>query len=161
MAVLGKATWILLRSKRSAVAYKEEDFTAEPLRRKNYEVVRALAATKTPGEVSFDELMRTLMKHYDTRPSELFSRTRFQQRDKMAGESISSYVAASKKLAANCNFGVLTAPPAAVTASTSTTASAGEAQSPARQAELNQTLLPLEIMLRDCLVCGLRDEHLQ
>ncbi|KAM7312965.1 uncharacterized protein ISCGN_009869 [Ixodes scapularis] len=128
---------------------------------KTYEVVRALVAPKTPGEVSFDELMATLKKHYDPRPSELFSRTRFQRRDQQAGESISSYVAALKKLSADCNFGVLTATPAAVTASTRNAGSAGESRSPARQPELNPTLLPLEVMFRDRFVCGLRDEHLQ
>ncbi|KAM7300759.1 putative guanylate cyclase C [Ixodes scapularis] len=45
---------------------------------KTYEVVRALVAPKTPGKVSFDELMATLKKHYDPRPSELFNRTRLQ-----------------------------------------------------------------------------------
>lgn len=118
-----------------------------------YETVQALTAPNKPAEVSFEDIMSLLRQHYDPRPSELFSRSKFQRRDQQPGESIAAYVAALKKLAANCNFGVLTRPAVATTR-------AG-ASAPIDPFVSDPTMLPLDVMLRDRLVCGVQDERLQ
>ncbi|XP_037507352.1 uncharacterized protein LOC119383342 [Rhipicephalus sanguineus] len=110
-----------------------------------FETVRALVAPKSPGEVPYEEIVQTLAAHYDPRPSELYCRCKFQRRDQQPGESIAVYVAALRKLAADCNFGVGALPAAEATA---TTAAA-------------TTALPLDIMLRDRFVCGIRNELVQ
>ncbi|XP_037528183.1 uncharacterized protein LOC119405417 [Rhipicephalus sanguineus] len=110
-----------------------------------FETVRALVAPKSPGEVPYEEIVQTLAAHYDPRPSELYCRCKFQRRDQQPGESIAVYVAALRKLAADCNFGVGALPAAEATA---TTAAA-------------TTALPLDIMLRDRFGCSIRNELVQ
>lgn len=142
-----------------------------------YETVRALVAPRSPAEVEYAELMAVLREHFDPRPSELYSRSQFQRRNQQPGESVSEYVAALKKLAVHCNFGltstiaatarttgitataVASGDTAATTESTDSTGS--QAPTPMATEVPNPTQLPLEVMLRDRLVCGIRDEHLQ
>ncbi|KAK8786808.1 hypothetical protein V5799_023413 [Amblyomma americanum] len=73
-----------------------------------FETACALVAPKTPEEVSYQNLVTLLQKHFDSRPSELYSRCVFERRDQLPEESISSYVAALGGLTADCNFGGLT-----------------------------------------------------
>ncbi|XP_077543910.1 uncharacterized protein LOC144156018 [Haemaphysalis longicornis] len=121
-----------------------------------YDVVCALLQPKTPDRVSYAEIVAALQAHYDPRPSEVYSRAMFQRRDQLPGESVNDYVAALRKLATSCNFGTLP------TATTPTATQAGGAASTQQGAtDYNPTLLPLDVMLRDRFVCGLRDENLQ
>lgn len=120
-----------------------------------FKTVRALVAPRTPGGVSFEELVSILRTHFDPQPSELYSRYKFQRRDQQQGESISSYVAALKKLAADCNFGIVKT---ATTTAVSTTDSSGQA---AMTTPVHATKLPRDFMLRDRFVCGVKDEFLQ
>ncbi|XP_037521015.1 uncharacterized protein LOC119397663 [Rhipicephalus sanguineus] len=115
-----------------------------------YDTVCALIQPRTPATVDYDDIVAALQEHYDPRPSEVYCRARFQRRDQLEGEKVAEYVAALKKLAADCNFGTLTA---------TTSAAAQEGGSTATPA--NTTMLPLDVMLRDRFVCGLRDEGLQ
>ncbi|KAK8788324.1 hypothetical protein V5799_021900, partial [Amblyomma americanum] len=112
-----------------------------------YDTVCALIQPSTPAAVSYDDIVAALQKHYDPRPSEVYSRARFQRRDQLEGETVSAYIAALKKLAAHCNFGTLT------------TTATGQERDAASSA--NPTMLPLDVMLRDRFVCGLCDESLQ
>ncbi|XP_037508201.1 uncharacterized protein LOC119383993 [Rhipicephalus sanguineus] len=116
-----------------------------------FETACALVAPKTPGEVGYADIVALLQKHFDPRPSELYSRYVFQRRDQRPEESISNYVAALRSLSADCNFGV-----PATTSVTSTPPAEGHAAVLA-----NPTMLPQDVMLRDRFVCGIRDEHLQ
>lgn len=116
-----------------------------------FETACALVAPKTPGEVSYTDMVTLLQKHFDPRPSELYSRYVFQRRDQLPGESISNYVAALRSLSADCNFGVPT-----TTSATSTLPAEGHSA-----VQPNPTMLPQDVMLRDRFVCGIRDEHLQ
>ncbi|XP_049267771.1 uncharacterized protein LOC125756851 [Rhipicephalus sanguineus] len=102
-----------------------------------YDVVCALVQPKQPNQVSYDDIVEMLKAHFDPQPSEVFCRARFQRRDQRHDETVSDYVTALKKLAADCNFG------------TSVDAAA------------NPTMLPLDVMLRDRFVCGLRNEQVQ
>ncbi|XP_037505702.1 uncharacterized protein LOC119382034 [Rhipicephalus sanguineus] len=116
-----------------------------------FETACALVAPKTPGEVGYADIVALLQKHFDPRPSELYSRYVFQRRDQRPEESISNYVAALRSLSADCNFGV-----PATTSAASTPPAEGHAAVLA-----NPTMLPQHVMLRDRFVCGIRDEHLQ
>lgn len=71
-----------------------------------YDIVRALVAPRTPGDIGFEELVSILGTHFDPQASELYSRYKFQRRDQLADESINSYVATLKQLAADCNFSI-------------------------------------------------------
>ncbi|XP_077520001.1 uncharacterized protein LOC144129806 [Amblyomma americanum] len=112
-----------------------------------YDTVCALIQPSTPAAVTYDDIVAPLQKHYDPRPSEVYSRAGFQRRDQLEGETVSVYIAALKKLAAHCNFGTLT-----------TTATRQERDT---ASSANTTMLPLDVMLRDRFVCGLSDESLQ
>ncbi|KAK8784126.1 hypothetical protein V5799_009508, partial [Amblyomma americanum] len=112
-----------------------------------YDTVCALIQPSTPAAVSYDDIIAALQKHYDPRPSEVYSRARFQRRDQLEGETVSAYIAALKRLAAHCNFGTLI------------TTATGQERDAASSA--NPTMLPLDVMLRDRFVCGLCDESLQ
>ncbi|KAM7306639.1 uncharacterized protein ISCGN_010342 [Ixodes scapularis] len=134
-------------------------------------IVRALVAPSGPGDVEFDELVTILGAHIDPRPSKLYSRYKFQRRDQLPDESINSYVAALRHLAGDCNFGILAS---ATTRVTSTTAPQSSSQQPTSQqasgaaatagqpaTPQRDTKPPLDVMLRDRFVCGIRDELLQ
>ncbi|XP_037505582.1 uncharacterized protein K02A2.6-like [Rhipicephalus sanguineus] len=116
-----------------------------------FETACALVAPKTPGQVGYADIVALLQKHFDPRPSELYSQYVFQRRDQRPEESISNYVAALRSLSADCNFGV-----PATTSATSTPPAEGHAAVLA-----NPTMLPQDVMLRDRFMCGIRDEHLQ
>ncbi|XP_049528978.1 uncharacterized protein LOC125947746 [Dermacentor silvarum] len=96
-----------------------------------YDIVCALVQPKQPNQVSYDDIVEMLKAHLDPQPSAAFCRARFQRRDQRHNEIV------LKRLAAECNFGT------------------------SADAEANQTILPLEIMLRDRFVCGLRNEQVQ
>ncbi|KAM7303714.1 putative nuclease HARBI1 isoform X1 [Ixodes scapularis] len=71
-----------------------------------YDIVRAFVAPRTPGDIGFEELVSILGTHFDPQASELYSGYKFQRRDQLADESINSYVATLKQLAADCNFSI-------------------------------------------------------
>ncbi|XP_037565992.1 uncharacterized protein LOC119445783 [Dermacentor silvarum] len=102
-----------------------------------YDMVCTIVQPKQPNQVSYDDIVEMLKAHFDPQPSEVFCRARFQRRDQRHDETVSDYVTALKRLAAECNFGT----------------SADNAANP--------TILPLEVMLRDRFVCGLRNEQVQ
>lgn len=102
-----------------------------------YDIVCALVQPKQPNQVSYEDIVKMLKAHFDPQPSEVFCRARFQRRDQKHDETVSDYVTALKKLAADCNFGT----------------SADTAANP--------TMLPMDVMLRDRFVCGLRNEQVQ
>lgn len=78
---------------------------------------------------------------------------------------MTEYVGALKKVALHCAFGPVQSVATSVsTTGTSTQAGAGEspgtAGSSSVPAYVNVTVLPMDVMLRDRVVCGLRGEHL-
>ncbi|KAK8761269.1 hypothetical protein V5799_027469 [Amblyomma americanum] len=111
------------------------------------DTVSALIQPSTPAAVSYDDIVAALQKHYDPRPSEVYSRARFQRRDQLERETASAYIAALKKLAAHCDFGTLT--------------TTGTRQERDAASSANTTMPPLDVMLRDRFVSGLSDESLQ
>ena len=74
--------------------------------RSAYNLLRSLIAPARPAEKTFEELVEVLTAHYSPRPTEVMQRFRFNSRAKKEGESIADYVAALRKLAEFCNYGV-------------------------------------------------------
>uniref|UniRef100_A0A6B0V5U0 Putative tick transposon n=1 Tax=Ixodes ricinus TaxID=34613 RepID=A0A6B0V5U0_IXORI len=134
-----------------------------------YDTVRALLAPKKPSEVEVEDIIKSLNEHYDPKPAELLSRFKFHQRNQTPTESISEYVAALRKIAADCNFGPVTTAPTTPTPATATAAppesdassSQESRQVPQAPARKFSTVLPLQVMLRDRFICGVKDSHLQ
>ncbi|XP_064469696.1 uncharacterized protein K02A2.6-like [Ornithodoros turicata] len=122
-----------------------------------FATIRALLAPRSLHDATYQEIVELLRKHYDPQPSEVFSRCKFQRRDQQAGESINTYVTALRKLAADCNFGAASTPTGTAVETAASSTGAGTATSPAT----SSTMLPLDIMLRDRFVCGIKDSNLQ
>lgn len=78
--------------------------------------------------------------HFNLHPSKVYNRTLFQRRDQLPGKSVSAYKAALRKLAADCDFGTLDL---------------------TMRLYVNSTMVPLEVMLRDRFVYGLRNAHIR
>lgn len=119
-----------------------------------YATLRALLFPRRPGEVDYDDVVRVLSEHFDPKPSELLGRCRFHKRDQLPSETISQYVAALRTFAKDCNFGTSPAPAAPSQASSSTTEQGASSITPS-------TMLPLNVMLRDRFICGIKDANLQ
>lgn len=83
--------------------------------------------------------------------------------------SVSEDVAALQKITADCNFGTVTATTTTPSLATATTAMlVSNASSPQKTRQVPQAparefsaVLPLEVMMRDRLICGIKDSHLQ
>lgn len=60
---------------------------------------------KTPAEASFEDVVKTLRKHYTPKRSVVVERYKFYRRDQRPGEGIGDFVVELKKMAATCNFG--------------------------------------------------------
>ena len=59
-----------------------------------------------PGDLSFDELVKTLADHFCPAPSEIVQQFRFNSRSRKTGESVATFVAELRAIAAEfCNFG--------------------------------------------------------
>ncbi|XP_037520573.1 uncharacterized protein LOC119397207 [Rhipicephalus sanguineus] len=114
-----------------------------------YETMRALVAPKKPSEVDFVDIIKLMTQHFDPRPSELLGRYRFQKRDQLPNED---YVTALRTLAKDCNFG---------NAHSTTAEQEASGSSTEVQSQAGNTKLPSEVTLRDRLVCGINDSHLQ
>ena len=53
----------------------------------------------------YDELVLLAMNHYKPKPSVIVQRFNFNKRTRAAGESITAYVTALRKLALHCEYG--------------------------------------------------------
>lgn len=60
---------------------------------------------KTPAEASFEDVVKTLRKHYTPKRSVVVERYKFYRRDQRPGEGLSDFIMELKKMAATCNFG--------------------------------------------------------
>lgn len=90
--------------------------------------------------VSYDEHVAGLTAHFDPHLSEVYNCALFFCWDQLPGESVSLYTAALQELAADCNFGTVYL---------------------TTRLYANSTMLPLDVMLQDRFVCGLRCTHIQ
>ena len=72
---------------------------------KTYALLRDLLTPEKPATKSFQEIVTTLQQHLSPKPLEIAERFRFYKRNQREGETVLTYVADLKKLAAHCNFG--------------------------------------------------------
>ena len=70
-----------------------------------YVILSDLLAPTKPGEKSFDEISTALCSHFEPKRSVITERFHFHKRDQAAGETISDFDAALRKLAIHCQFG--------------------------------------------------------
>ncbi|XP_046748866.1 uncharacterized protein LOC124412792 [Diprion similis] len=96
-----------------------------------YPTIKSLILPKAPKEVSYEEIVAKCTAHFGKTTNELLSRIHFHKRDQLEDESLQDFVHELRKLAQDCKFG-------------------GRTQK-----------LPLETMLRDRFVAGIRNEELQ
>ena len=72
---------------------------------KTYTLLRDLLTPDKPATKSFQEIVTTLQQHLSPKPLEIAERFRFYKRNQSEGETVLTYMADLKKLAAHCNFG--------------------------------------------------------
>ena len=72
---------------------------------KTYKLLGSLVAPSTPGEKSYDDLVKALSDHYCPPPSEIVQRYHFHTRARQPGETVSKYISELRFLARYCNFG--------------------------------------------------------
>lgn len=126
-----------------------------------FEIARGIVSPRTPAEVSLAELVAALGIHFDSKPSEVYNRCNFQQRNQLPDESLADYAAALKKLAEVCNFeltATAAAPGQEIGYCTGEHVSVTEYMNASPK---NTTTLPMDIMLRDRFVCGINDQTLK
>lgn len=148
-----------------------------------FATVRALLAPKNLHDVPYEEIVHALQRHFEPKPAELLSRSKFHKRDQLPSETISGYVAALRSIAKDCNFvslsdfvtpsvGQLPDPTSPTTlASRDSTTPSETAGATIVETTVTDTSsefwpssrsrLPLEVMLRDRFICGIRDANLQ
>jgi hypothetical protein len=70
-----------------------------------FAVLKDLAFPAAVSDKSFQELCELLTSHYKTGNTVMAERLNLHNRKQNAEESLSDYIVAIKKIAANCNFG--------------------------------------------------------
>ena len=70
-----------------------------------YNLLRTLCAPKKPSEESYANLCKKMEEHFNPKPSEVMQRFSFHSRMRTANETVVEYVAALRRIAADCNFG--------------------------------------------------------
>ena len=72
---------------------------------KTYALLRDLLTPEKPATKSLQEIVTTLQQHLSPKPLEIAERFGFYKRNQREGETVLTYVADLKELAAHCNFG--------------------------------------------------------
>ncbi|XP_064470140.1 uncharacterized protein LOC135384888 [Ornithodoros turicata] len=124
-----------------------------------YETLKALVAPQLPSEVSYSDIVRCLAEHFDPKPSELLSRFKFHQRNQAPTETIADYVTALRAIARDCGFSI-----SSTVLTPATDRASGDSppqQQPTTEQRTPSTALPLDVMMRDRFICGIRDKNLQ
>ena len=70
-----------------------------------YQLLKNLVQPRTPMEKTYDEIVETLKTHFNSKPSPIIQRFKFNTRDRHAGESLANYVAELRALGEYCDFG--------------------------------------------------------
>lgn len=95
---------------------------------KTYITVKSLLSPDTPQSTTFVALKEKCKSHFSKSVNELLARVKFQKRDQKEGKDLKDFIKALRIIAQDCKFGQV-----------------GEA-------------LPLDIMIRDRFVAGIRNE---
>ena len=91
-----------------------------------YKLLKTLVAPANLSTMSFEDLVKKALEHYNPQPSMIMRRFKFNSSVRQQGESVANFVSRLRDLASNCEYGD----------------SAKE-------------------LIRDRLVCGIRDDRLQ
>ena len=67
--------------------------------------MRNLLSPNKPGDSTYEELVKLLKDHFQSKTSEIMQRWKFNTRNRKPDESVSDYMAELRKLAQDCNFG--------------------------------------------------------
>jgi hypothetical protein len=70
-----------------------------------YETLLALITPRKASDVTFNEIVTILTKHFSPKPNEISVSYKFYKRDQKRDESAAEYIAQLRKLSSGCNFG--------------------------------------------------------
>ena len=70
-----------------------------------YSLIRDLVAPKTPGNLTFAQIVEVLNSHFQLKRLVIAERFHFRKRVQASDESIAEFDAALRKLAIHCEFG--------------------------------------------------------
>ena len=70
-----------------------------------YQLIRNLVAPEKPHEKTFAQIVDTVQRHHQPKPSVIVQRFNFHSRTRASGETVSTFVAELRKLSEHCNFG--------------------------------------------------------
>ena len=85
-------------------ATRKRDIFLSMLGPTTFKLLSNLVAPDDPGDKTYKELADKLKQHHDPDPSEVVQRLKFYARDRLPGESVSTFVAELRSLAVFCNF---------------------------------------------------------
>ena len=71
-----------------------------------YRLVKTLAIPGKPTDLSFDEIVEKVKTHFHPKPSPIIKRFEFNMRKQKIKEMVSEYVAALRRIAEHCEYGV-------------------------------------------------------
>ena len=69
-----------------------------------YKTIRSLVDAETLAKAEFEELVTILKNHYDPKPSFIVQHFKFYNRTRVAGETVSTFVAALCQIAEHCEY---------------------------------------------------------
>lgn len=69
-----------------------------------FEILLALLTPKKSSDVTFEEIVLTLTKHFSPKPNEISMSYKFYKRDQAKNETSAEYIAQLRKISADCNF---------------------------------------------------------
>ena len=72
-----------------------------------YDLLRNLCAPTKPSGKGYDELCKLISQHCNPKPSVIMQRFEFHNRTQTDAESAADYLAALRRLAAECKFGTV------------------------------------------------------
>ena len=69
-----------------------------------YRLIKSLSAPTKPEKVSYDNLVKLVVKHHNPEPSATVQRFKFHSRCRQPGETVCTYVAELRLIAEHCKF---------------------------------------------------------
>ena len=72
---------------------------------KTYHTIRDLVAPAKPTDVSYDDIVSQVQKHFNPKPVVTVQRFKFNSRSRQADESVATFVAELRHLAIHCEYG--------------------------------------------------------
>lgn len=64
-----------------------------------------MVISKSPVDLSYDEIIQKVGEYFTPKPSEIIQRFKFNKRSQIVSESVANYVADLRRLSEHCGFG--------------------------------------------------------